>query len=101
MLEMRFDFSTIASRAEFYRCFAEQSGVGAHFGANLDALWDALTGEMALPARIVLCHAPAPDRCGELAAILLCWKRRSGRCRASLRCIIAEKMARNEARPGA
>lgn len=69
MLEMRFDFSTIASHAEFYRCFAEQSGVGAHFGANLDALWDALTGEMALPARIVLCHAPAPDRCGELAAI--------------------------------
>lgn len=69
MLEMRFDFSTIACRTDFYRCFAAQSGVGDHFGANLDALWDALTGDIALPARIVLCHAPSPDQSGELAAI--------------------------------
>ncbi len=70
MLEMHFDFLQLDSRIAFYRSFAEQSGAGEYFGANLDALWDALTGEIALPARLWLYHLPPRAERGELAAII-------------------------------
>ena len=70
MLEMHFDFLAIRSREEFYRCFVEQSGIVAGFGANLDALWDSVTGELRLPARVWLYHLPPAQQRGDLAAII-------------------------------
>lgn len=70
MLEMHFDFLAIRSGEEFFRCFTEQSGIVGEVGANLDALWDMLTGELRLPARVWLYHLPSVQQRGELAAII-------------------------------
>lgn len=56
MLNMTFDFSHIIDRADFYQQFVAQSHLSMPFGANLDALWDALTGGIILPAHITLKH---------------------------------------------
>lgn len=68
MLTLRFDLRQITERDAFYRAFAAQSGCSAGFGNNLDALWDWLTGGMALPAEIHLLHA---EQChAELAPVV-------------------------------
>ncbi|MHA6311244.1 barstar family protein [Pantoea sp. S-LA4] len=57
MLIMQFDLRQLTSRAAFYQQFAAQSGgTPAYFGNNLDALWDWLTGGIALPAEVRLQH---------------------------------------------
>lgn len=43
----------IHSLAQFYDELARQLAFPAHFGRNLDALWDVLTGEVAGPFEIV------------------------------------------------
>ena len=70
MLEMHFDFLAIRSREDFYRAFVAQSGMAGPFGANLDALWDVLTGGLKLPARAWLYHLPPVQERGELAGII-------------------------------
>ncbi|GLR09315.1 hypothetical protein GCM10007905_20350 [Mixta theicola] len=70
MLEMHFDFLAIRSCEDFYRCFIEQSGIAGESGANLDTLWDMLTGELRLPARAWLYHLPSVPQRGDLAAII-------------------------------
>ncbi|WP_205953109.1 barstar family protein [Pantoea stewartii] len=57
MLRLRFDLGELADRDAFYRQFAAQSDCSGNFGNNLDALWDWLTGGMALPAEIYLLNA--------------------------------------------
>ena len=42
-----------ASTEAFYVDLARQLGLPGHFGANLDALWDALTRDVAGPVEIV------------------------------------------------
>ncbi len=59
MLTIVFDFRTIHHEAQFYRYLATKSHCPADFGSNLDALWDWLTGGMALPAHLALNHLPA------------------------------------------
>lgn len=68
MLTLCFDLSQLADRDAFYRAFAAQSGCPSGFGNNLDALWDWLTGGMALPAAIRLLHAE--QRNEELAPVV-------------------------------
>jgi len=43
----------IASRAEFCDELARRLRLPAHFGRNLDALWDVLTGDLPGPVEIV------------------------------------------------
>lgn len=43
----------IRTLAQVYDELARQLAFPAHFGRNLDALWDALTGEVAGPLEIV------------------------------------------------
>ena len=43
----------IRTLAQFYDELARQLAFPAHFGRNLDALWDVLTGEVAGPFEIV------------------------------------------------
>ncbi|MGB9096863.1 barstar family protein [Erwinia sp.] len=56
MHTISFDFDHIADTAEFYRQFCEKFAIDMAFGNNLDALWDALTGMIELPARVTLRH---------------------------------------------
>ncbi|MBE5251577.1 MAG: barstar family protein [Enterobacterales bacterium endosymbiont of Blomia tropicalis] len=56
MLILTFDFCQLADRDAFYHQLAQQSHCPFPFGNNLDALWDWLTGGMALPAEIHLHH---------------------------------------------
>ncbi|QKJ87174.1 Ribonuclease inhibitor [Paramixta manurensis] len=73
MLNITLDFRHIANVDDFYRQLAEQARWRAGFGANLDALWDALTGDLALPARIRLKHwrqHPHPEQFTALVGVL-------------------------------
>lgn len=56
MNTVSFDFDHIADVAEFYRQFCHKFAIEMAFGNNLDALWDALTGMIDLPARVTLRH---------------------------------------------
>lgn len=47
MTQIVLDAHKIATAADFYREFATQAKLPAHFGNNLDALWDFLTTELA------------------------------------------------------
>ncbi|WAT00316.1 barstar family protein [Rouxiella chamberiensis] len=47
-----FDFNHIPDLSAFYADFAQQFALGDEFGANLDALWDVVTGGIPLPAEI-------------------------------------------------
>ena len=55
-----------------YGLVINQDGDGFLFnvGANLDALWDWLTGGMALPATICLIHAEQAAQQAEFAPVL-------------------------------
>jgi len=47
------DGKKIGSRDDFYDELARRLRLPGHFGRNLDALWDALTGDLAGPVEIV------------------------------------------------
>ncbi len=68
MLELNFNLRELTTRAAFYREFAGQSSCPPTFGHNLDALWDWLTGGMALPATLRLQHYAAHQ--ADLAPVL-------------------------------
>lgn len=52
MGKIEFDFNQIPDLPTFYRLFAERFALGEGFGANLDALWDVVTGDIGLPIEI-------------------------------------------------
>jgi ribonuclease inhibitor len=56
MLIISLDLRQLTDREAFYQQFARQSHCPTTFGNNLDALWDWLTGGMALPADLYLRH---------------------------------------------
>ncbi|OAT26101.1 barstar family protein [Proteus myxofaciens] len=58
MKQITFDFKTLTDRDAFYRQFALKFHLFDDFGANLDALWDVLTGEIELPVTIIFKHFP-------------------------------------------
>ncbi|MBS0970456.1 hypothetical protein CYR40_00670 [Chimaeribacter arupi] len=47
-----FDFNQIPDLPRFYGEFAREFALGDGFGANLDALWDVVTGRLGLPVEI-------------------------------------------------
>ncbi len=53
------DLSRCTDKAELYAAVREQLSLPRWCGENLDALWDALTGLLPLPAHIVAHRAAA------------------------------------------
>lgn len=51
-----FDFDTITSIEDFYAIFKVKLALPNYFGNNLDALYDSLTGYIALPVKIQFIH---------------------------------------------
>lgn len=70
MLTLHFDFENLSDRQAFYRALMQQSACPVDFGNNLDALWDWLTGGMALPATFYLAHADDASESAEFAPVL-------------------------------
>lgn len=56
MAKVAFDFDHIPDLSAFYRAFSQNFALSEDFGANLDALWDVVTGEIALPVEIEFIH---------------------------------------------
>ena len=54
-----------------YDILARELALPAHFGRNLDALYDALTGDVAGPFEIVVADAKALEALGEKGRALL------------------------------
>lgn len=52
MKQVKFDFERIGTVDDFYVVAARELGLPDHFGKNLDALWDSLTGDIVLPVSI-------------------------------------------------
>ncbi len=50
---VEFDFTSIESVDQFYGLAKERLNFPEHFGENLDALWDVLTGDIDLPVSVV------------------------------------------------
>ena len=53
MKEIIIEGALIASREELHKVFKEALDLPEHYGKNLDALWDMLTGDIDLPIRII------------------------------------------------
>ncbi len=47
-----FNFEKIGTIEDFYAIAIKELSLPAYFGNNLDALWDCLTGAIALPAEV-------------------------------------------------
>lgn len=46
------DFAEIGDEEDFYAQLKEKAELPEHFGENLDALYDSITGELALPLHL-------------------------------------------------
>ncbi|MDX8000516.1 hypothetical protein FE394_15245 [Xenorhabdus sp. Reich] len=71
MKKVEFDFNQIPDLAIFYREFKACFDLGEGFGDNLDALWDAVTGDIELPAEINFIHLTPQKRARFSALVLL------------------------------
>lgn len=54
MKEIKIDFSEIGSYDDFFQQLKEKIELPDHFGDNLDALFDVITGELEMPLTIEL-----------------------------------------------
>ena len=76
MREIILDGATIADAAALHARLAELLELPEHYGANLDALWDALTGYIALPLTIrwldyeATCQRLGSEPCERLLQVL-------------------------------
>ncbi|ORM68019.1 barstar family protein [Pantoea rwandensis] len=87
MLTLSFDFAQLADRQAFYREFVAQSGCSGEFGYNLDALWDWLTGGIALPAQLHLYHVEQARDHVEFAPVLALLEEAAQQLQGELRLI--------------
>ncbi|OTA19271.1 Barstar [Xenorhabdus beddingii] len=71
MKKVEFDFDQIPDLATFYREFKQRFDLGDDFGANLDALWDAVTGGIQLPVEINFIHLTSQKRIRFASLVLL------------------------------
>jgi ribonuclease inhibitor len=80
------DFGTLATLDALHDALARDLGLPAHYGRNLDALWDCLTADVKGPVEIVLRHADraAPDLAPYVALL-----REAAEKRADLRIRVA------------
>ncbi|GAB3421870.1 barstar family protein [Niabella aquatica] len=52
MKQVIFDFERIGSINDFYAIAKRELQLPEHFGNNLDALWDCITGDITLPVSV-------------------------------------------------
>ncbi|PHM45559.1 barstar family protein [Xenorhabdus miraniensis] len=71
MKKVEFDFSQIPDLSTFYDEFKERFDLGDDFGANLDALWDAVTGGIQLPVEINFINLTSQKQVRFSALVLL------------------------------
>lgn len=88
MAKVEFDFEQIQDVPAFYRDFA-QVCAGRGFGANLDALWDVVTGDIGLPVEIEFTHLNARSK-RRFGAIILLFEEAEEELEGSLRFNIRE-----------
>lgn len=70
MKQVRFDFQHIVDIKGFYDQFVLAFSLRSDFGANLDALWDTITGEIRLPVEVVFMNFK-PQKRRDFAALIL------------------------------
>lgn len=63
------DLSGVETAEQFYDKLSEELRFPGHFGNNLDALWDVLTGGLELPADIRLIDV-SPEQAIQFAEII-------------------------------
>lgn len=71
MQKVQFDFNQITDLAVFYRQFSHVFALSSAFGANLDALWDVVTGDIAMPLEIDFINFDAGKKRRFAALVLL------------------------------
>ncbi|WP_340614019.1 barstar family protein [Xenorhabdus thailandensis] len=71
MKKVEFDFNKIPDLNAFYDEFKQRFDLGDDFGANLDAVWDAVTGYIQLPVEINFIRVTGQKRTRFAALILL------------------------------
>ncbi len=54
MKKYKLDFSEIKTAAGMHQVIARVCGFPEHYGANLDALWDCLSGDIETPAEFII-----------------------------------------------
>lgn len=52
MRQAKFDFERIGTIDDFYVVATRELQLPEHFGKNLDALWDSITGDITLPVEV-------------------------------------------------
>ncbi|KAB8313700.1 ribonuclease inhibitor [Erwinia endophytica] len=91
MKTVSFDFNTIPNVAEFYRQFALKFAIKIDFGANLDALWDALTGMIGLPVQVTLLHLAEQDNAAQFTEVIAVMQQAEQELNGAFRVIFAPK----------
>lgn len=56
-----FDFERIGTMDDFYIIAKRELNLPEHFGKNLDALWDCINGDIALPLSIQFTNMSMPQ----------------------------------------
>jgi ribonuclease inhibitor len=74
-MNVEIDGTRIASEADFHRELSSSLALPAYYGANLDALWDIMSTDVARPVHLVwrnskLSQAAMPERFEAIAAVL-------------------------------
>ena len=74
-MDVEIDGSRIASEADFHREFSAAFMLPAHYGANLDALWDVLSTDVERPVHLVwrnakTSRAAMPEKFEVISALL-------------------------------
>lgn len=71
MKKVIFDFNQLKDLPMFHRYFAQQFDLDDSYGANLDALWDVVTGAIELPVTIEFINLDARSKRRFASFILL------------------------------
>ena len=89
MAKVEFDFEQIQDVPTFYRDFAHKFALDEGFGANLDALWDVVTGDISLPVEIEFLNLNARSK-RRFGAIILLFEEAEEELEGNLRFNIRE-----------
>lgn len=92
MKKVVFDFNHIPDLAAFYVDFARQFSLGEQFGANLDALWDEVTGSIALPVEVDFINLNA-GRKRRFGALVLLFEEAEEELEGALRLNLFDKIS--------
>lgn len=74
-MNVQIDGVSIKSEAEFHQALVSAFNLPAHYGANLDALWDTMTTDVERPVHLVwqnasVSRAAMPEKFESIVALL-------------------------------